>query len=360
MKVAVLYWQLAHFGGAERVVLSIAKNFKATIYTGVFNPAKTYPEFQKINVKTYGHLLIDSQLRTYEAALNSFLLDLDEFDIINPHNFPNSFVSLRFGARTVWYCHAPLRAVYDLKTYYSRNLKAFKKIIFWSHHSILEILDRAALQRIPKILTNSHVTEKRIQKFYKRDPVVIYPGINTKLFKKEEFEDFLLYVGGLSRYTNESNKRPELAIDAMRLLKDKQLYVVGDGSKRSYLQDHSPSNVKFLGNVSEKSLVDLYARCSAVIYPSFDEEYGFVPVETMASGKPVIACKDGGGVCETVVDKQTGFIVEPNPEEIALAVNKLKDKKLLLEMSENSMQRSLMFSEEKFIEGIKQNFEDSQ
>ena len=113
---------------------------------------------------------------------------------------------------------------------------------------------------------------------------MVYPGINTTLFKKEEFGDFLLFVGGLSRYSNESNKRPELAIDAMRLLKDRRLYVVGEGTHRAYLEANSPNNVKFLGNVSEKSLVDLYARCSAVIYPSFDEEYGYVPVEAMASG----------------------------------------------------------------------------
>ncbi len=359
MKVAVLYWQLTYFGGAERVLLSIAKSFNTTIYTGVFNPTKTYPEFQKINVKTYGHHLIKTQLRMYEAALNSFFLNLDEFDIVNPHFFPNTMASLRFGDRTVWYCHSPLRAIYDLKTYYSGNLKALSKMIFWSHHSVLEILDRVALQRISKILTNSYVTQKRIQKFYKRNSVVIYPGIDTNLFKKEEFGDFLLYVGGLSRGSDESNKRPELAINAMRLLKNQQLCVVGDGSKRSYLEAHSPENVKFLGNVSDKVLKDLYARCSAVIYPSFNEEFGYVPIEAMASGKPVIACNDGGGVCETIVDKQTGFIVEPNPKEIALAANKLKDKKLLSEMSANSIQRSLLFSEEKFIEGIKENFENA-
>lgn len=189
---------------------------------------------------------------------------------------------------------------------------------------------------------------------------MVYPGVNTDLYKNEEFGDFFLFVGGLSRYSNESNKRVELAIDAMRLLKDKQLYVVGGGTHKAYLEAHAPSNVKFLGNVSEKSLADLYSRCSAVIYPSFDEEFGYVPVEAMASGKPVIACKDGGGVCETIIDKKTGFIVEPNPAAIALAANKLKDKKLLYEMSENSLQRSLMFSEKKFIEGIKQNFDFSQ
>ena len=123
MKVAVLYWQLAHYGGAERVVLSIAKNFNSTIFTGNFDPSKTYPEFQKTNINTYKSRLINSSFRMYEAYLNSFLLNLEEFDVVNPHNFPNSSVSIRFGDRTVWYCHAPLRAVYDLKAHYARKLK---------------------------------------------------------------------------------------------------------------------------------------------------------------------------------------------------------------------------------------------
>jgi glycosyltransferase involved in cell wall biosynthesis len=358
VKVAVLYWQLANFGGAERVVLSIAKHFNSTVFTGFYDPKKTYPQFGQIKVQEYGSFFKNSSFRMYEAAFESMKLDLEGFDVINPHNFPNSFVSLRFGSRTVWYCHAPMRAVYDLKVFYSSNLPDFKKTIFWSHHSLLELLDKAALKRIPKILTNSEVTKKRIQKYYHKNSVVVYPGINTELYRKESFEDFVLFVGGLSRYSNEANKRPELAIDAMRLLKDKQLLIVGGGANKPYLEAHSPDNVKFLGNVSDKTLIDLYARCSAVIYPSYDEEYGYVPVEAMASGKPVIACRDGGGVCETVLNKETGFIVNPNSREIANAVNKLKDKKLLLQMSENAKQRSLLFSENKFIEGIKENFEN--
>jgi glycosyltransferase involved in cell wall biosynthesis len=143
----------------------------------------------------------------------------------------------------------------------------------------------------------------------------------------------------------------------MRFLRDKQLYVVGEGKQKKILEASAPSNVKFLGNVSDETLRDLYARCLAVLYPSYEEEFGFVPIEGMASGKPVIACIDGGGVRETIVDGETGFLVEPKSEEIAAAVRKLEDRSLLLKMSENAMQRCLMFSEEKFIEGIKQNFE---
>jgi glycosyltransferase involved in cell wall biosynthesis len=353
-----LYPQLAHFGGAERVILSIAQNFDATIFTGFFNPLTTYSDFQKYKVMTYGHLFINTPaLRTYEAAIRSFLLGFEEFDVINPHIFPNTFVSLRYGARTVWYCHGPLRAIYDLKPYLAKDLKALSKLFFMSHHAILELLDKTALMRISKILTNSHVTKGRINRIYRRNPTVVYPGINPNSFKKKGFEDFLLFVGGLSRFSNEPNKRPDLAINAMRFLKDKQLYVVGEGSQKSILEANSPSNVKFLGNISQESLIDLYARCLAVVYPSFDEEFGFVPIEAMASGKPVIACFDGGGVCETIVHKETGFLVKPNPKDIAVAVTKLEDKALLTKMSEKCMQRALFFSEERFVQEMKKNFE---
>ena len=358
MKVAILYPQLSHFGGAERVILSIARNFNVTIFTGYFNPSTTHPEFQKCNIKSYGFLLRNKlALRTYEAAIRSFLLEFEEFDVVNPHIFPNTFVSLRYGARTVWYCHGPLKAIYDLKPHLLKNLNMQSKLLFMSHHALLELLDKIALARISKILCNSHVTEKRIMKFYNRKPTIVYPGIDPKSFKKEDFGDFLLYIGGLSRFAGEPNKRPELAIEAMRFLKDKQLYLVGEGSQKSVLEANSPSNVKFLGNLREEALRDLYARCLAVVYPSFDEEFGFVPIEAMASGKPVIACLDGGGVCETVIHKETGFLVKPNPKDIAVVIKSLEDKALLAKMSENCVQRASFFSEERFVEGMKQSFE---
>jgi len=358
LKVAILYPQLSHFGGAERVILSIARNFNATIFTGYFSPSTTNPEFQKCKVDTYKHIFRDKfALRTYEGAIRSFLLGLEAFDVVNPHIFPNTLVSLRYGERTAWYCHGPLRAVYDLKPYLIKDLKIGSKLVFVSHHALLELLDKIALARVSKIICNSRVTERRIMKFYNRKPTLVYPGIDPKLFKREDFEDFLLYVGGLSRFSNEPNKRPYLAIKAMRFLKNRQLYVIGEGSQKSILETHAPDNVKFLGNVNEESLIDLYARCLAVIYPSFDEEFGFVPIEAMASGKPVIACLDGGGVCETVIHRETGFLVKPNPKDIAVAVERLEDKALLKKMSEKCIQRALFFSEERFVEGIKQNFE---
>jgi glycosyltransferase involved in cell wall biosynthesis len=359
LKVAILYPQLTHFGGAERVVLSIARNYDTTIFTGTFDPLHTHLDFQNFRIKTYQNFFARVPvLKTYEGALRSFLLNVETFDVINPHIFPNTFVSLRFGSRTVWYCHAPLRPAHDNKAFLTlKNLKPVEKFVHLAHGTLQEALDTIAMRRVAKILTNSHVSEKRIAKFYNRKATVVYPGINPKLFKREDFGDFLLYVGGLSRTGAEPYKRPELAINAMSFLKHKQLYVVGEGKQKKILEASAPKNVKFLGNVSDETLRDLYARCLAVLYPSYDEEFGFVPIEGMASGKPVIACIDGGGVRETIINGETGFLVEPKSEEIAVAVRKLEDRSLLLKMSENAMQRCLMFSEEKFIEGINQNFE---
>jgi glycosyltransferase involved in cell wall biosynthesis len=359
LKVAILYPQITHFGGAERVVLSIARNFDSTIFTGSYDPLHTHPDFQNFNLKTHKNFFAKiPALKTYEGAFRFFSLDLEKFDIINPHVFPSTFASLRFGSRTAWYCHAPFRPVHDTKVYLTMKLlKPVDKILHVSHGTMVELFDTIAMRRVAKILTNSRVSQKRILKFYSRKSTVIYPGINPKLFRREDFGDFLLYVGGLSRTGAEPHKRPELAINAMRFLRDKQLYVVGEGKQKKILEASAPSNVKFLGNVSDETLRDLYARCLAVLYPSYEEEFGFVPIEGMASGKPVIACIDGGGVRETIVDGETGFLVEPKSEEIAAAVRKLEDRSLLLKMSENAMQRCLMFSEEKFIEGIKQNFE---
>src|SRR3989304_1686853 len=266
LKIAILYPQLTHFGGAERVVLSIARNFDTIIFTGTFDPLHTHPDFQNFRIKTYQHFLGRIPvLKTYHAALSSFLLNLEKFDVINPHIFPNTFVSLRFGSRTVWYCHAPLRPAHDDKAFLTlKNLKPVKKFVNLVYGNLQEALDTIAMRRVAKILTNSHVSEKRIAKFYNRKATVVYPGINPKLFRREDFGDFLLYVGGLSRTNAEPHKRPELAINAMRLIRDKQLYVVGEGKQKKILEPTAPSNVKFLGNIPEEELRDLYARCMRV------------------------------------------------------------------------------------------------
>lgn len=356
LKLAVLYPRLSSYGGVERLLYSLAKNFDATIFTGFYNPSETFEGFKSLRIVEYGSVFGAGKLRNYEDALRSLLLELDDFDIIMPHMLPNTVVSLRYGAKTLWYCHAPLRAIYDLKPYFLKNFGCAGKFTFLAHHYLLEIIDKTAVTHIRKIVCNSYTTKRRIVKFYGRNAEVVYPGINLKAYRKEEFGDFLLCVSGLSRTTTEFYKRPQLAIQAMRYLKDKKLFIVGEGTERPKLMKQAPSNVIFLGNIKDKVLRKLYSKCLAVLYPAFNEDFGLVPIEAMASGKPVIACRDGGGVCETVLDGKTGFLTEPTPQHIAEAVEKLEEKEALETMSKNCLERASFFSEERFIKKMKEAF----
>lgn len=311
-----------------------------------------------MNIVEYRAILGNTKLHNYEGIIRALLLDLQDFDFIIPHMFPNTSVALKYGDRTIWYCHSPLRAIYDLRSHFLNFYGTLGKLFFSAHHSLLEILDRTFVKNIAKILCNSNVSQKRIKRFYRREAEVVYPGIDIKKYGRKDLEkNSLLYIGRLS-LNSEFNKRVLLAIKAMEFIEDKTLYVVGEGPQKHKLTKIAPANVKFLGGVSDKTLRELYARCLAIIYPSFDEDFGIIPIEAMASGKPVIACYDGGGVCETVVDKKTGFLTRPKPESIATAIRRLDDENLLEEMSENCLQRAKLFSEEEFVKKMKKIFKE--
>jgi glycosyltransferase involved in cell wall biosynthesis len=83
--------------------------------------------------------------------------------------------------------------------------------------------------------------------------------------------------------------------------------------------------VQFTGRVSDDRMIELLARCRAVCFPPFEEDYGFVTVEAFASRKAVVTCRDSGGPAELVADGVSGYICEPTPEAIAQALRRLMD-----------------------------------
>jgi glycosyltransferase involved in cell wall biosynthesis len=353
LKVAILYPWLTYFGGACRVIISLSKHFNAKIYTGFYNPEKTYSEIEDLTVVEYKSIFKDGKMRNYEGAARSLGLDLDEFDVINPHLFPCTLVSLKYR-NTVWYCHTPMQAFYHHRHFFLRRYK-----LLYSHHVPLICLDQLAARRTSKIVCNSLVVKERIKKFYNKKAAVIYPGIDLKKYSNRGFENFFLCIGALDEY-----KRLNLAVDAFRHLKEYDLYVIsgrdttGGEKMWSYLKKNAPPNVQFLRNLEDHELIDLYSRCTAIIHPAYGEDFGLVPIEAMASGKPVIACRDGGGVTETVVNGKTGFLTKPNPRDVALSVKKLNDKQVLKEMSEACLERSLSFSEQSFLEKMAAVYEE--
>jgi glycosyltransferase involved in cell wall biosynthesis len=155
---------------------------------------------------------------------------------------------------------------------------------------------------------------------------------------------YYLFVGELTQY-----KRADLAIEAFRTL-DRPLIIVGEGPSRVALEKRAPSNVQFLGRVSHEKLCELYAGCRALIFPGV-EDFGLVPVEVMACGRPVIAFRSGGAL-DSVLDQETGiFFDQPTPQSLIGAIRAFEareqqfDRRLIRRHAEK-------FSEERFRAGF--------
>jgi glycosyltransferase involved in cell wall biosynthesis len=168
----------------------------------------------------------------------------------------------------------------------------------------------------------------RLQAFNGLSSEVLYPPLplGTR-YRSESPEPYILSVGRICRI-----KRLDLMINALAEVPGLTLKVVGGADEPEALQfftneirKHGLENrVAFLGRVSDDDLVSLYARAFAVFYAPFNEDYGYVTLEAMASGRPVITAHDSGGTLEFVVDNQNGLVVDPTPAAVAKACMRLQ------------------------------------
>jgi glycosyltransferase involved in cell wall biosynthesis len=133
----------------------------------------------------------------------------------------------------------------------------------------------------------------------------------------------------------ETVNRVDLIIGALTAAPDAiRVLVAGDGSQRANLERLAiergvDQRVTFLGTVQDDALVDLYRSALAVVYPPFDEDFGYVTLEGFLAEKPVITCRDSGGPTEFVVDGENGFVCEPSAEAIGTAIARLADDRRL-------------------------------
>ena len=176
--------------------------------------------------------------------------------------------------------------------------------------------DAISANRVDYYVANSKTVAERLQRYYRRESEVIYPPVAVDDFSPIDTSglgDYYLMVGELVAY-----KRPELAIEVFNRT-GKKLIIIGGGQMLPQLRALAKSNVSILGSQPFDVLKYHYARCRALIFPG-EEDFGIVPVEAMASGRPVIAFKRGGAT-ETVVDGHTGvFFNEQSCDAIQDAI----------------------------------------
>jgi glycosyltransferase involved in cell wall biosynthesis len=254
----------------------------------------------------------------------------------------------------VFYCHTPHRHFYDLKRFgIARQPSRVKRAVAWSWATAHGSFDKKAIDHVDEILTNSSTVQTRITKYYRRESAVVYPPVPTARYHTKEFGDFWLSVNRLY-----PEKRVELQVEAFKSLPDEHLLIVGGYTSRDKLLAYHrlfsdlPSNVKVLGNIPERDLIELYATCKGVVHTPIDEDFGLVPIEAQASGKAVVGVNEGG-LRETVINGRTGYLVDPHPESLKRAIQLVSEEPQRYEKA--CKKNASRFDEHIFIESMRQH-----
>ena len=353
MRIALVHDFLTQYGGAEKVLEALHEIWpEAPVFVLFYDKKKMGHKFADWDIKVspiqnlpFGAKKYRWYLPLMPAATERF--NLNNFDLVISDT--SAYVKgVLTSPKTlhISYIHTPTRYLWSDTYQYIEHLSGieryFKKFLPPLLTS-LRVWDYQASQRPDKILANSNFIAKRIKYYYHRDSTVIYPPIEVdKFYVSKNIENYYLLISRFRPY-----KKIDLAIQAFNKLKI-PLKIIGSGDGKS-LRKIAKSNIEFLGSVSDKEKAKYLSHAKALIHPQ-EEDFGITPLESMASGRPVIAYRAGGAL-ETIVDGVTGkFFDKQTWEDLAEQVIKFDSKKFNPQEIRNY---SLKFSKKRFKEEIK-------
>ncbi|MHA6508212.1 glycosyltransferase [Tessaracoccus sp. Y1736] len=300
-RVAIAHDYLTQRGGAERVVLAMLRAFpEAEIYTTVYDPDGTFPEFRQARILTtplnrLGVLRKDHRigLPLYQPAISRApVIDADVL-LVSTTGFAHGF---RTTGRKLVYCHSPARFLYLVEDYL--GAPAGRSPVGWALSALRPALvrwDQRAARSADRYLANSTVVRGRIRDVYGLDATVVPapPAVHDAVPPEPidalaDWHSFHLVVSRLLPYKN-----VDTVIDAFRGLPDERLVIVGRGPLLEQLRRSLPANVRMLEGLSDGELAWAYSTAEALIAPSF-EDYGLTPLEAGMLGTPTLALRAGG------------------------------------------------------------------
>lgn len=330
LRVALVHDWLTGMRGGEKVLEVLCELFpRATLFTLLHNQGSTSPTIERMDIKTSFMQTLPFKKEGYRNYLPLFPTAIESFDLSGYDLILSSSHCVAKGvippsnALHICYCHTPMRYMWDLYDEYFGKGRAG-----WPTRTAMAIFapglrawDVRTSARVHHFIANSYNVAERIKRIYGREADVLHAPVDTKLFTVSKRDDgYYLIVGALVPY-----KRVDVAIEAFNRSRER-LAIVGTGPEMKKLKTIAKPNIEFLGWQSDEELAKLYAGCRAVIFPGV-EDFGIVPLEAMASGKPVVAYAKGGAL-ETVVEKGkhlTGvFFYEQTIEALLIAVRKVE------------------------------------
>jgi glycosyltransferase involved in cell wall biosynthesis len=327
MRVAIVHYWLVSMRGGENVVEALCEIFpQADIFTHVYDPGKISELIRGHNVTTTFINSLPRARRYYKHYLPFMPLALEQLDlrgydlVISSESGPAKGVIPAADAVHICYCHTPMRYIWHMFQDYRKSASWLPRLLMAPLCHYIRSWDAVASMRVDHFIANSQTVAARIAKYYRRDATVIHPPVAVNRFEcvpTLELEDYYLLAGELVAY-----KRPELAVEAFNAL-GRRLVVIGGGDLLAKIRRIAGSTVTVLGQQPFAVLRHHYARCRALVFPG-EEDFGIIPVEVMASGRPVIAF-GRGGLTESVVGGVTGlFFHEQTVAAIIKAIHEFE------------------------------------
>jgi glycosyltransferase involved in cell wall biosynthesis len=352
-RVAIIHYWLVGMRGGERVLERLLHLYpNADIFTHVYDPDAVSRTIRSRTVRTTFINGLPGARKHYQKYLPLMPMALEGLDlrgydlVISSESGPAKGVLAMPDARHICYCHSPMRYLWDHYSDYRKSAGVLARSQMPWMFNLLRMWDVSSSSRVDDFIANSHFIGRRIERVWRRPSQVVHPPVQIDAFSPEdEQEARYLWVGQMTAY-----KRADLVVDAFNEL-GLPLLMVGTGELARKIQQRAKSNIQIIPRLDFKGLRQAYARCRALVFAA-EEDFGIVPVEAMAAGRPVLAY-GRGGVTDSVVDQKTGLFFEEQSKESLIEGVRAMERWLPHFDPNDAVARARDFSPERFDEGIR-------
>lgn len=324
-RVAIIHYWLLGMRGGERVLERLIHLYPhADIFTHVYDPNAVSRIIRDRVVRTTFIDRLPGARRHYQKYLPLMPLALEQIDlrgydlVISSESGPAKGVIAAPDALHVCYVHSPMRYLWDHYHEYLEGAGFVSRAVMPVLFSRLRQWDVTSSARVDAIAANSRFIQQRIRRAWRRESEIVHPSIAVDDFApSKDVGPGYLWVSQLRPY-----KRAMLAVEAFNRLRF-PLTIVGDGPEAGALQKAAKANITFIKRLSYHDLKTAYATCRALVFTP-EEDFGIVPVEANASGRPVIAF-GRGGVTDSIIPETTGiFFGEQTTDSLCAAVERFE------------------------------------